>query len=199
MSLRKFPLSYRYFTLSCKILQLKFQNTDDNYTMARILNTILCTAMAFFLTFAWAVYVLKDSLYATVAAVTVAVCVCLLVYNVLCKWDKHKDKKKNKKRQLADLFAFLQFNADNATLFSSLLTIIIIDTSKNIWVIGGNTILSPLLDHNLVDYIILQIAPVLLGQGIPLFSQKEALKRFHLKEVKQYGQFAELVYTKTQK
>ena len=51
--------------------------------MARILNTILCTAMAFFLTFAWAVYVLKDSLYATVAAVTVAVCVCLLVYNVL--------------------------------------------------------------------------------------------------------------------
>lgn len=98
--------------------------------MARILNTILCTAMAFFLTFAWAVYVLKDSLYATVAAVTVAVCVCLLVYNVLCKWDKHKDKKKNKKRQLADLFAFLQFNDDNATLFSSLLTFYGMTTEK---------------------------------------------------------------------
>ena len=73
-----------------------------------------------------------------------------------------------------------------------------IDTSKNISVIGGNTILSPLLDHNLVDHIILQIAPVLLGQGIPLFSQKEALKRFYLKEVNKYGQFAELVYTKNQ-
>lgn len=71
-----------------------------------------------------------------------------------------------------------------------------IDKSKNIWVIGGNTILSPLLDHNMVDNIILQIAPVLLGKGIPLFAQKEALMRFNLKEVKKYGQFAELVYTK---
>ena len=71
-----------------------------------------------------------------------------------------------------------------------------IDKSKNIWVIGGNTILAPLLDHNMVDNIILQIAPVLLGEGIPLFSQKEALMRFTLKEVKKYGQFAELVYTK---
>lgn len=66
----------------------------------------------------------------------------------------------------------------------------------NIWVIGGNTILSPLLDHDMVDYMILQIAPVLLGDGIPLFSQKEALKRFHLEEVKKYGQFAELIYSR---
>ena len=71
-----------------------------------------------------------------------------------------------------------------------------IDKEKNIWIIGGNTIVSPLLDHNMVDTIILQIAPVLLGAGVPLFSQKEALKRFRLKEVTQYGQFAELVYEK---
>lgn len=67
---------------------------------------------------------------------------------------------------------------------------------KNIWIIGGNTLLAPLLDQNMVDFIILQIAPVLLGAGIPLFTQKEALKRFQLKEVKKYGQFAELVYEK---
>lgn len=71
-----------------------------------------------------------------------------------------------------------------------------INRDKNIWIIGGNTILAPLLDHNLVDYIIVQIAPVLLGAGISLFTQKEALKRFRLKEVKKYGQFAELVYEK---
>lgn len=65
---------------------------------------------------------------------------------------------------------------------------------KNIWIIGGNTILAPLLDENLVDCMILQIAPVLLGDGIPLFSQKEGRRRFALKEVKKYGQFAELVY-----
>lgn len=71
-----------------------------------------------------------------------------------------------------------------------------IDKDKNIWIVGGNTILAPLLDHDMIDHIILQIAPVLLGRGIPLFSQKEALKQFDLKEVKKYGQFAELIYHK---
>lgn len=68
------------------------------------------------------------------------------------------------------------------------------DPDKNIWIVGGNTILAPLLDHDMVDHLILQIAPVLLGAGIPLFTQQEALKRFLLKETKRYGQFAELVY-----
>ncbi len=67
---------------------------------------------------------------------------------------------------------------------------------KNIWVIGGNTLLAPLLEHDMVDEIILQIAPVLLGGGIPLFAQKEELKRFLLCEVRQYGQFAELHYNR---
>lgn len=71
-----------------------------------------------------------------------------------------------------------------------------IDSNKNIWIIGGNKILAPLLDHDMVDNMIIQIAPVLLGTGIPLFSQKEELKRFNMKEVKKYGQFAELIYSK---
>lgn len=70
------------------------------------------------------------------------------------------------------------------------------DRNKNIWIVGGNTILAPLLDKDMVDNIILQIAPVLLGTGIPLFTQKEELKRFCLNEVNKYGQFAELVYSK---
>lgn len=70
------------------------------------------------------------------------------------------------------------------------------EQDKNIWIIGGSTVLSPLLDHDMVDCMIIQIAPVLLGNGIPLFSQKEVLKRFFLKEVKRYGQFAELTYCK---
>ena len=64
----------------------------------------------------------------------------------------------------------------------------------SIWIIGGTTLLSPLLDHDMVDRIILQIAPVLLGDGIPLFSQKEALKRFSLSSVRKLGPFAELVF-----
>lgn len=67
---------------------------------------------------------------------------------------------------------------------------------QNIWVIGGGTVLAPLLDCGMVDHIILQIAPVLLGGGVPLFTQKETLRRFHLERVQQYGQFAELTYAK---
>lgn len=68
--------------------------------------------------------------------------------------------------------------------------------TENIWIVGGNTVLSPLLDMNMVDCIILQIAPVLLGEGIPLFAQKEGFKQFALKQVKQYGPFAELTFCK---
>lgn len=71
-----------------------------------------------------------------------------------------------------------------------------IPEEKNIWIVGGNTLLCPLLDQNMVDFLIIQVAPVLLGNGIPLFTQKESLKRFQLEEVKKYGQFAELVYRK---
>ena len=71
--------------------------------------------------------------------------------------------------------------------------------NRNIWVVGGNTILAPLLDQNMVDCLIVQAAPVLLGAGIPLFTQKETLHRFHLESVRQYGQFAELVYCRKTK
>ncbi len=74
-----------------------------------------------------------------------------------------------------------------------------LEKDKNIWIVGGNTIIAPLLDNDLIDHMIIQIAPVLLGKGIPLFLQKEALKRFHLREVKKYGQFAELFYTRFSK
>ena len=67
---------------------------------------------------------------------------------------------------------------------------------KNIWIIGGNTILAPLLERDMVDRLIVQVAPVLLGEGIPLFTQKEGQMRFRLDEVKRYGQFAELIYSR---
>ena len=67
---------------------------------------------------------------------------------------------------------------------------------KNIWIIGGNTVLAPLLERDMVDHLIVQVAPVLLGEGIPLFTQKEGQMRFRLDEVKRYGQFAELIYSR---
>ena len=48
----------------------------------------------------------------------------------------------------------------------------------------------------MVGHLIVQVAPVLLGEGISLFSQVEALHRFKLEAVNRYGQFAELVYSR---
>jgi len=70
------------------------------------------------------------------------------------------------------------------------------DKNKNIWIIGGNTILKPLIEANFFDKMYIQIAPVLLGDGIALFTQKEQLFRYKLVEVNKYGQFAEIVYEK---
>lgn len=42
---------------------------------------------------------------------------------------------------------------------------------KRIWIVGGNTVLAPLLDADLVDCLIVQVAPVLLGEGVPLFAR----------------------------
>lgn len=69
-----------------------------------------------------------------------------------------------------------------------------IPKGKNIWVVGGNSLLAPLLDNDMIDTMIIQIAPVLLGGGIPLFTQKDALKRFRLEKTNRYGPFAELIY-----
>src|SRR5690554_4126027 len=71
-----------------------------------------------------------------------------------------------------------------------------ISKDKNVWIVGGNTLLAPLLDQDMIDVMYIQIAPVLLGKGISLFTQKEKLSRFELKEVHKYGQFAEMIYSK---
>ena len=86
------------------------------------------------------------------------------------------------------LFEFV--SADILTFVSQL------PKDKNTWIVGGNTLVKPLLDAQQIDKIHLQIAPVLLGAGIPLFTQKEGVQQFTLLETKQYGQFAELVLEK---
>lgn len=85
---------------------------------------------------------------------------------------------------------FTAVNMDPADLVRKL------GPERNIWVVGGNAILAPLLEEDLVDHLILQVAPVLLGAGIPLFTQGEGMRRFRLEEVRRYGQFAELVYSR---
>ncbi|MBS0947951.1 dihydrofolate reductase family protein [Levilactobacillus brevis] len=68
--------------------------------------------------------------------------------------------------------------------------------SGNVWIIGGQTILTPLIADDLIDELYLQIAPVTLGQGKRLFGDLNRRHHFHLQSVHPLGPLAELVYEK---
>lgn len=65
---------------------------------------------------------------------------------------------------------------------------------KNIWVIGGSELLADFVEGGLIDEFIISIAPVIIGKGIPLFRKSDLMTEFKLKEVKRYGEFAQLHY-----
>ncbi len=65
---------------------------------------------------------------------------------------------------------------------------------NNIWVVGGGEVMQPLLEAKLIDEFTVQIAPALIGHGLLLFKSGDYDTRLHLKEVRQYKQFAELHY-----
>lgn len=68
------------------------------------------------------------------------------------------------------------------------------EDGKHIWVVGGGEVLRPLLRERLVDEFFIQVAPCILGSGIPLFLPGEYENQLRLLEVKQYKQLAELHY-----
>lgn len=63
---------------------------------------------------------------------------------------------------------------------------------KRIWVVGGGEVLHHLL--LLVDEFIIQIAPTIIGKGIPLFVPGDQENKLTLVDVRRFGQFAELQY-----
>ena len=65
---------------------------------------------------------------------------------------------------------------------------------KRIWIVGGGEVLSPLLQEKLVDEFIIQIAPSIIGRGIPLFIPSERENQLRLIDVRHVKQFAELHY-----
>ncbi|WP_318765444.1 dihydrofolate reductase family protein [Lactiplantibacillus carotarum] len=69
-------------------------------------------------------------------------------------------------------------------------------SGQNIWIVGGAGVLMPLLAADLVDDLYIQIAPVILGDGIRLFEAIQHQQRFELVATNQYGQLAEVHYQK---
>ncbi|TWT24876.1 dihydrofolate reductase family protein [Planomicrobium sp. CPCC 101110] len=68
------------------------------------------------------------------------------------------------------------------------------EPGKDIWVVGGGSLLHGFLKEKLIDEFIISIAPTLIGKGIPLFQELDFQIDYRLKSVRQFGQFAQLHY-----
>jgi len=66
--------------------------------------------------------------------------------------------------------------------------------SGNVWIVGGQQILTPLLAADCVDELYLQLAPTILGNGKRLFGELTAPHQFTLVDAHTLGPLAELVY-----
>lgn len=68
------------------------------------------------------------------------------------------------------------------------------DDAGDIWIVGGGQLLKPILEADLIDEWWIQIAPVLLGQGKPLFEVGDYAKRLEFVDSIQMGELIELHY-----
>jgi len=69
-------------------------------------------------------------------------------------------------------------------------------SKKDIWIIGGSSIIPPLINNDLIDIYQIGVIPIVLGGGIPLFSDKTKFKELNLESVKKINGIAYLEYTK---
>ena len=70
------------------------------------------------------------------------------------------------------------------------------DNGSGIWIVGGGDLIGPLVRENAVDEYIINIAPTIIGSGIPLFRRQSGEVGLELKSVRRFGHFAELHYVK---
>jgi len=63
---------------------------------------------------------------------------------------------------------------------------------KTIWVVGGGALLQPVIEAGIIEEWWIQIVPVLLGEGVPLFLPQTNQQKLQLLETEQFGQFAQI-------
>jgi dihydrofolate reductase len=66
---------------------------------------------------------------------------------------------------------------------------------KNIWLVGGGDLVGQFADEQLLDEILVGVAPVTLGQGAPLLPRRLTTSDLELVDVARAGQFARLRYS----
>jgi dihydrofolate reductase len=65
---------------------------------------------------------------------------------------------------------------------------------RNVWLVGGGDLVGQFADRQLLDEIIVGVAPVTLGRGAPLLPRRLTASRLELVDVSRDRQFARLRY-----
>lgn len=65
---------------------------------------------------------------------------------------------------------------------------------RDLWIAGGGELAGQFLDAGLLDQLIVQLAPVLLGSGAPLLPRLHTRAPLQLQAMQRYGPFVELRY-----
>ena len=65
---------------------------------------------------------------------------------------------------------------------------------KNVWIVGGGELAGAFADADLLDELILGVAPVTLGAGVPLLPRRLTSSRLSLADLRRHGGFAYLTY-----
>jgi dihydrofolate reductase len=65
---------------------------------------------------------------------------------------------------------------------------------KNVWIRGGGELVGQFADAGLLDEIVLNVAPVTLGDGAPLLPRRLLSSRLTLVGLERHGQFVESTY-----
>ena len=68
------------------------------------------------------------------------------------------------------------------------------ESGKDIWIVGGCELLDLFMKEDLIDEYIIAVAPVILGEGIPLFKEGNAEVKLCLKESKIFNGFVQNHY-----
>lgn len=63
---------------------------------------------------------------------------------------------------------------------------------KTIWVVGGGMLLQPVIEAGLIEEWWIQVVPILLGEGVPLFLPQSHQQKLQLIDTEQFGQFPQL-------
>lgn len=86
---------------------------------------------------------------------------------------------------------YLSYTSEDVSSFVSRLQE---EQGSDIWLVGGGDLLTEFLDADLVDEFIVSYAPVIMGDGIPMYPRATKETKLKLLEQKTYGQFVQVRY-----